>query len=168
MTYQATSVGIWMPWHLKDHLARASTLSHQEHSVLCYLRMLLWQHGGQIVDDDRWIARRVRLTLRQWQSMKAIVTEDCTVAGGRITNSFLAAEHAKAIANVEQKKKAGKASAAARAAKSRGEQNGNTSSTGVPTVVQPRAGGGAGPTQGCSSGDSLGDNPFRVVPGGAR
>lgn len=154
------SVALWMPWFIKEHRSKASTLSHTEHSVLTYLLMQLWEGEGTIPDDDAWIARRVRLTPRQWKAMRAIILEDCVIANGTISHPVLLVEIEKARANVEQKRKAGRASAAARKA--------NARSTAVPTAVQPRAGSGEGegPSQGIGLGDTLGDRPFRVVEGG--
>lgn len=135
-----TSVAVWMPLFLKDHRARASTLNHIEHSVLVYLRMHLWEQGGTVADDDKALARECRLSLRQWQALRPVLLRDCVVAGGRITAPDIIGEVAKARINVEQKKKAGKASAAARAV----QRESNGCSTAVATAVQPRAGGGVG------------------------
>lgn len=161
---QAPSVSLWMPLFIEEHRARASTLSHLEHSALCYLNMLLWEYGGDIPDDDKWIARKLRLSATQWKAMRAVLIEDCTVSGGRILHDGLAAEVAKARANVEQKKRAGRASAEARKAL----RNDNERSTGVATDVQPRAGSGSGsgPIQGLSD-SYIEAGPFQVLNGGA-
>ena len=169
MSDQPTSVSIWMPWFIKDHLATASTLDHEEHSVLCYFKMLLWQHQGVLPDDDHWIAKRVRIAKCKWSAMRPTIIEDCTAAGGKITHPTIAAEHAKAVENVEKKRKAGLASAAARAAKAAGEQTGNIRSTGVGTHVQPRAGEGegTGPEDDLVTSTTVREKPFRVLDGGA-
>jgi uncharacterized protein YdaU (DUF1376 family) len=129
-----------MPWFIRDHRAAAMTLSHVEHSAYTYLKMLLWEKGGSIADDDRAIAKALRLTIRQWQPMRVTLLAECTIAGGRITDPGIVSELAKARTNIEQKRKAGRASAAARSA----QREGNGCSTAVATAVQPRAGGGAG------------------------
>lgn len=165
---QPPSVSLWMPVFIDEHRARASTMSHLEHSALCYLNMLLWEHGGDIPDDDNWIARKLRLTARQWKPIRMVVLEDCTLSGGRIYHDGIAAEVAKARANVEQKRIAGRASAEARKA----QREANGCSTAVTTDVQPRAGSGSGsgPSQGLIRGgsDSLEGTPFRVVEGGGK
>jgi uncharacterized protein YdaU (DUF1376 family) len=162
---QSQSVTLWMPWFIKEHRANASTLSHVEHSALCYLNMMLWEHGGQIPNDDKFLARHLRLSVKQWKGMRDTLLHHCTVAGNVISHPGLIAEFAKAQANQEQKRKAGQASAAARKA----QREGNGCSTGVTTAVQPRAGSGEGdgPIQRDSSGgEGIGDTPFRVVKGG--
>lgn len=165
------SVALWMPWFIRDHRARASTLSHIEHSALCYFRMLLWENDGAVTDDDRAIARELRLTLRQWQAMRPILVRDCTIAGGRISSPEIIAELAKARVNIDQKRKAGKASAAARAA----QRDSNGCSADVATAVQPRAGGGGGEGYSLSvpsqeeklvSGDVCARDALRVLHGG--
>lgn len=140
MTIKPPEVNVWMPVYIKDRRARTSTLSHLEHSALDYLEMLLWENGGTIRDDDRTIARELRVTVRQWQGMRAVLLHDCTVTGGIISHPAIIAEVEKAKANVEQKRKAGRASAAARTA----QRESNGCSTAVATAVQPRAGGGEG------------------------
>lgn len=130
------SVALWMPWFIKEHRANASTLSHIEHSALCYLLMLFWEHEGSLPNDDKFIARNLRLSTKQWMGMRDILIQDCTITGNRITHPKLTEEIGKAKRNIEQKSKAGKASAAARKA--------NICSTAAATAVQPRAGSGEG------------------------
>jgi uncharacterized protein YdaU (DUF1376 family) len=125
-----------MPWFIQNHRAQASTLTHVEHSVLCYLQMLFWQEGGAIPNDDRWIAKRVRQTPTQWRSMRGLLLQHCIITKARITHPQLSAEFCRALANVEQKRKAGQASAAAR----RGQRAANVSPTDERTAVQPHAG----------------------------
>lgn len=130
------SVALWMPWFIKEHRANASTLSHLEHSALCYLLMLFWEHDGTLPDDDRWLAKQLRLSNKQWCVARVTLLNDCVISGGRISHPKLQAEIVKARRNQAQKSIAGKASAAARKV--------NGCSTAVPTAVQPRAGKGEG------------------------
>lgn len=140
MSGPPASVALWMPWFIKEHRASASTLTHIEHSALCYLLMLFWEYDGKLPNDDKFIARHLRLSPKQWQGMRETLLHECVIVGGAITHPKLIAEIAKAKSNVEQKRKAGKASAAARQAL----REGNGCSTDVPTAVQPRAGSGEG------------------------
>lgn len=134
------SVALWMPWFIKEHRANASTLNHIEHSALCYLLMLFWEHDGILPNDDKFLARHLRLSVKQWQGMRDTILHDCAIASGTISHPKLIAEIAKAKTNVEQKRKAGLASAAAR----KNQRDGNGCSTAVATAVQPRAGSGEG------------------------
>lgn len=160
------SVKLWMPWFIQERRSEASTLTHTEHSVLCYLHMLLWERDGTVPDDDRWIAKNVRLSVAQWKGMRNTILQGCVIAGGQISHPALQAEIVKARLNVEQKRKAGQASAAARKA----QREGNGCSTAVATAVQPRAGSGVGSglSQCSTTGVEVGDRPFRVVGGGGQ
>lgn len=166
MTAPLPSVALWMPLFIEKHRATASTLTHVEHSALCYLRMLLWENGGAVPNDDKFLARHLRLSVKQWKAMRDTILHGCVVANGTITHPDLVVEIGKARANVEQKRKAGQASAAARQA----QREGNDRSTAVATAVQPRAGSGSGsgPNQGdTSQGKVVSEAPFRVL-GGAK
>lgn len=173
------SVGIWMPWFIKDHRAAASTLSHIEHSALCYLNMLFWEHGGSLPNDDKFLARHLRLAPKQWKDMRDMILHSCTIAGGAISHPAIIAEVAKARLNVEQKRKAGMASAAARKAQRDGNgcstavaTDGQRTGNGSATARQPRAGGGGGdghyPYQDSSYSEVVEAKPFRVVEGGGK
>lgn len=163
---------LWMPWFIRDHRSVASTLDHVEHSALCYLKMLLWENGGTIRDDDRWIAKNLRLPLAKWKALRSVVLDGCITANGCIKSPEISAEFDKAQANIEQKRKAGIASAIARKEATAVERALNGRSNGSATARQPRAGsgGGSGPIQeGSYHLDGMGDgdqNPFAVVKGG--
>lgn len=163
---------LWMPWFIRDHRSVASTLDHVEHSALCYLKMLLWENGGTIRDDDRWIAKNLRLPLAKWKALRGVVLDGCITANGSIHSPAIATEFAKAQSNIEQKRRAGIASAKARKGATDVERALNERGVSVATSGTPRAGsgGGSGPIQeGSYHLDGMGDgdqNPFAVVKGG--
>lgn len=154
------SVKLWMPLFIQEHRSKASTLTHTEHSALTYFTMLMWEREGAVPDDDKWVAKQLRLSTRQWKAIKPSIIEDCVVSGGQIVHPAWTKEVEKAKANVEQKRRAGLASAAARKA--------NARSTDVATHVQPRAGSGEGegPNQENQSIEGRVDGPFSVLNGG--
>lgn len=161
---KSKSADIWMPVYIKDRRAHVSTMSHLEHSAYDYLMLLLWERGGVIQDDERAIAKAIRVTPKQWKQIRPTLLADCTISGGLIQHQWTLDEVAKAKANIAQKRQAGIASAAAR--------KGNARSTDVTTYVQPRAGEGGGVL--ADRKDSLGSdtsrederNPFDVIRGG--
>lgn len=172
MSNDTPKATLWMPWFIKDHKAAASTLDHIEHSALCYLKMLLWENGGLIPDDDRLIAKHVRLPVQKWKALRIAILDGCIVQNGSITSPEIIAEFEKAQSNIEQKRKAGIASAAARKTATAVERALQRNSNGEATARQPRAGsgGGSGPNHGMSSvieslADDVGENPFAVVQG---
>ena len=135
---------LWMPWFIKDHRANASTLDHVEHSALCYLNMLLWEHGGILRDDDKWISRNLRLSVSKWRVMKSVVLAHCFCVDGLIQSQAIIDEFAKAQSNIEQKRKAGIASAKARKQATAVERTLQRNGNGEATARQPRAGSGEG------------------------
>jgi uncharacterized protein YdaU (DUF1376 family) len=154
---------LWMPWFIKDHRAAASTLDHVEHSVLCYLNMLLWENAGSFPDDDKRLAKALRLSVPKWKAMREVILANCIVSNGCIQSPDICMEFSKAQNNIEQKRKAGIASARARkqstAVERALQQNGN----GEPTARQPRAGSGEGGGDGSMSKrglDDFDDCPF--------
>ena len=173
-----SGVELWMPVWLKDRRAAVATLTKAEHSAFDYLEMLFWERSGVIPDNDRDIARELRISVKQWQTFRGVLLKQCTVSGGLITHPRIVAEVSKAKVNLSQKSKAGKASAAARAAASEAQRNTNGCSTAVATAVQPRAGGGVGvgiiehQIQEEGLGGSLTHareaGPFAVIAGGAQ
>ncbi len=172
MTATGPGVDLWMPVWIQERRAKASTLTHLEHSALSFLTMLLWENGGSVPNDPAWIAKQLKLTSEQWVDVRGSLLADCEVGGSEITHPKIKAEHAKAVENRKQKIAAGKASAEARAI----QRQGNARSTDVATIVatdaQPRAGKGpgegAGPFQGAviHKGDPAEKPPLRVVEGG--
>lgn len=150
------SVTLWMPWFIKEHRANASTLTHTEHSALCYLVMLLWERDGTLPNDDKFLARHLRLTGKQWRDMRDTILHDCTIVGNTISHPKLIAEIAKAKLNVEQKRKAGIASAEAR----RAARDANGCSTAVATAVQ-RSGNGSATAHQPRAGSGEGDGPIQ-------
>lgn len=153
-----------MPWFIKEHRANASTLTHIEHSALCYLLMLFWEHDGSLPNDDKFLAKHLRLNVKQWQGMRGALLHDCTITGSTVSHPKLVAEIAKAKKNQEQKSIAGKASAAARKV----QQESNGCSTAVATAVQPRAGSGEGTLPRDKFSDVALDarEPFKLIGGG--
>ena len=138
---------IWMPFYIKDHRATASTMSHIEHSGYCYLMMLFWERDGVIQDDDKFIAKSLRMNFNQWKKIRRTLISECVISDGLITHPKTVLEVAKANGNIEQKRRAGIASAEARkgngcstAVPTESQRNGN----GWATAGQPRAGGGGG------------------------
>jgi uncharacterized protein YdaU (DUF1376 family) len=142
---------IWMPIFLKDHRATASTFDHTEHSVWTYLKLLLWEHGGRIVDCDKWIARHVRVSVPKWKAMRETILAEWECFDGHIVAPEIVAEYAKAENNIDQKRRAGKASGEARK-RTAVQRTLNGEGNGRATASEPRAGGGVGGGDG-SKGD---------------
>jgi uncharacterized protein YdaU (DUF1376 family) len=119
------NVTLWMPLYIQRHRAVASTLSHVEHSAFIYLSTLLWEQGGRVRDDDRWLARNLRLNGKQWAEARDAVLQNFEIGGGFVSDPEMIAEIERRKGVVEKRRAAGKASGRARS----GQQVSNTCST---------------------------------------
>jgi uncharacterized protein YdaU (DUF1376 family) len=155
----ANEACIWFPYHIKDIRSETYNMSRIEKSAYIDLLEMLWERDGSIPADDKWIAIELGMKPREWTAMRDRVLRQFVSANGCLSHPRFTVELEKAKANVEQKRRAGIASAEAR--KSQRAFNGR--STGVPTADpterqrdtqrlgngsatarQPRAGGGGG------------------------
>lgn len=140
MSRETANIDLWMPWYIRNHRGDASTLSHLEHSALVYFRMLLWEHGGHVPSDAKMIAKALKISVRKFSDMRSTLLFDCTVANGFISHLHTIESVARARTNIDQRRMAGRASAASRAE----AKEVNDRSTAVATIVQQRAGRGRG------------------------
>lgn len=106
---QSDSVSIWMPLFINEHKAAASTLTHLEHSASVYFAILLWENGGLVPNDDKFLARHLRLKPKEWTSVKELLLLDCVVAGATITHPATVDRVEKARAKRIQNSEAAKA-----------------------------------------------------------
>lgn len=140
----STDATIWFPYHIKDFRSETHRMSHAEKGVYVELWEMLWEAGGSTVADDKWLADELGLRPREWAAMRDKVLRHFSVKSGRLEHPRLTAELAKARANIEQKRKAGIASAAARKKATGVQRAFNGRTNGEATAGQPRAGGGEG------------------------
>lgn len=178
----SNEAGIWFPYHIKDMRSETYNMSRIEKSAYVDLLEMLWERDGVLPADDKWIASELGMKPREWANMRDRVLRQFVVKNGSLSHPRFTVELEKAKANVEQKRRAGMASAEARKA----QRAFNGRSTGVPTesqreangeptAGQPYAGGGGGvgiPSfhEGGSVGETVSaredGNPFRVIGGG--
>lgn len=172
MSDTGSGVELWMPQYIQERRAKASTLNHIEHSALDYLEMLLWEHSGTIPNKCHWIAKNLKLTLKEWAALRETLLAGCEVSDTEIIHPKIKTEHAKAVRNRQQKIAAGKASADARAKKQGGNARSTTVGANVATAGQPPAGKGSGKGKGPSQVSAIHKveaaekSPLRVVEGG--
>lgn len=154
---QPKSVKVWFPVYVGDFFTVTSDMTGHEVGAYQLILAKLWREGGAIPANDRQLAKLVKATPRQWKDIKDTLWPLFEIRNGMLTHAETLAEIEKAKANVEQKSRAGKASAAQRALNNRA------------TGVQPRAGEGEGAGSsdwiGASKEDD-GDGPFLIVTGG--
>lgn len=178
----ANEAGIWFPYHIKDIRSETYNMSRIEKSAYIDLLEILWERDGVFPVDDKWIATELNMKPREWVAMRDRVLRQFVVSNGCLSHPRFTIELEKAKLNVEQKRRAGMASAEAR----KSQRTFNGRSTGVPTADpterqregngeatarQPYAGGGGGggPSQQASlvrGSVTREDAPFRIVDGG--
>ena len=107
----------FMPLYWAEFLADTLHLSACEMGAYTLLLGAMWRAGGTLPRDDRKLAQITRQTPESWLEMKDTVMEFFTIRGGSITQKKLAEELAKTKGIIEVAKRAGKASAFAKANK---------------------------------------------------
>lgn len=122
----------WMPFFIGDYLKDTRHLSTIEHGAYCLLIFYAWTNEGVIPADDKRLARIVGMSTKEWSASSEVILDYFYKANGGYRHNRVDRELARASGHVEQRRAAGKASAAARAA----QRNSNDRSTTVATEEQ--------------------------------
>ena len=125
----STDVDTWMPFYVADYLRDTRHLSATEHGAYMLLIMQAWTQGGLLPLDPVRLARIAGLSRDEWAEMGDMVMEFFVRTDEGYRHNRVDRELARAKGMVEQRKAAGKASAAKRAA----QREGNDRSTTVGT-----------------------------------
>ena len=128
---------IWFPYHIKDFRSECYSLSFELKGIYVTLLERLWEEGGYLSADDPTLAAEIGLTEKEWKKVKARILRSFEIVDGQVTHPRFLVELAKANANIEQKRRAGIASAKARW----GEKDGNGRLTGVERALNGRGNG---------------------------
>ena len=130
-----TSKPIWMPLNVADYLKDTRHLSTREHGAYLLLLMHAWTSDGELPADEVRLARITSLTPKEWRFSREIILDFFVLVENSYRHNRIDAELARADEFIEQKREAGKASAAARAQRS---FNGRSTgvATGTPTERQ--------------------------------
>lgn len=162
----ANEAGIWFPYHIKDIRSETYNMSRFEKCLYVDLIEILWENDGSVPSEDKWLSANLGMKLREWASVKDRVLRSFEISNGILSHKRISLELNKAKACLDQKRRAGIASAEAKkAAKEAAERstdaervlqralnercNGEVTenqreANGESTASQPRAGGGGG------------------------
>lgn len=120
----------YMKLYVGDYHGDTTHLSTVEHGAYLLLLMAMWRAGGKLPRDDRRLAALTKLSAEGWADIKPVMMEFFKVSGGSITHKRIVSEIGKYEAVVEKRARAGKASAAKKAA-----ENNDVASTHVEQVL---------------------------------
>lgn len=129
----------WMPLYVADYLKDTQHLSTQEHGAYLLLIMYAWSHEGLLPPDEKRVARIAGLMPKEWKDSRDVLLEFFTKKTDGFRHKRIEKERARATALNEQRREAGKASAAARAAARIGNERSNDRSNENSTSVQTEA-----------------------------
>jgi uncharacterized protein YdaU (DUF1376 family) len=85
-----------MPLYVADYLADTTHLSTEAHGAYLLLLMVLWKSGGELQNDDKILARIVRLSPAKWERIKDDVLEFFDVVENKIFHNRVTQEIQKA------------------------------------------------------------------------
>ena len=126
----------WMPLYVADYLKDTRHLSTTEHGAYLLLILHAWTHEGLIPGDEKRVARIAGLTPKEWKYSRDVLLEFFIKKSDGFRHKRIEKERARASALTEQRREAGRASAASRAARKTGDEGNeryNERSTSVAT-----------------------------------
>lgn len=126
----------WMPFYVADYLKDTRHLSTLEHGAYFLLIAHAWINGGALPKDERRLARIAGISPREWKQSGGVLMDFFQDAGDVWRHKRIDKELVRASNIIEQRRIAGRASAAARAAQREGQRKLNGHSTGVATNGQ--------------------------------
>jgi uncharacterized protein YdaU (DUF1376 family) len=106
---------IWQPFYFGDYTKATGHLSCVEHGAYLLLLFTTWQNGGALPTDRERLRRISKMEREDWAVSAEIVLAFFYAIDGEIRHKRVDEDLAKANANIEQRSKAGTASAIARA-----------------------------------------------------
>lgn len=121
---------IWMPLSVADYLKDTRHLCTREHGAYFLLLLHAWTSDGELPLDETRLARIAGLSPKEWRFSREIILDFFVLGENSYRHKRIDAELARADEFIEQKRVAGRASAAARA-----QRMSNGRSTDVPTAT---------------------------------
>ncbi len=108
----------FMPLYVADYLADTTHLSTEAHGAYLLLLMVLWKSGGELQNDDKILARIVRLSPAKWERIKDDVLEFFQIVENKIFHNRVTQEIQKAKNLGEVRSEVGKRGVEAKRLKS--------------------------------------------------
>lgn len=133
------SCNAWFPFYAGDYAGDTLHLTTVEHGAYLLLLIHEWR-TGPLPDDDARLATVARMLPTEWQQIAPTIRAFFTLRDGRLVQPRLERERNRAGNKVEQRRKAGLASAAARAGKKTGASKPNGEATDVQRPLEQTLG----------------------------
>jgi uncharacterized protein YdaU (DUF1376 family) len=135
----AHDTAAWMPVYVADYLADTGHLSAAEHGAYLLLLMHYWRTASPLSSQEEQLRRIARMSLDEWQGAAPTILAFFRLGeDGLYHHKRVDAELARAVALVEQRSNAGKASAERRRQRNPNDRSTNVA-TGEPTERQRNA-----------------------------
>lgn len=123
----------FMQLYIADYLGDTMHLTTEQHGAYLLLLMAMWRNGGSLPNDEKKLARIVRLSTRRWRNIRDDVMGLLVVDENTITQKRLQKEHNKATSKSIVRSSAGALGGKAKALKNK--KGGLAKATVLPPVL---------------------------------
>ncbi len=126
----------YIPLYVDDFEAATAHLTPAEDGIYNRLLRLCWRTPGcSVPDDDAWIARKIRLSTKEYDALaRPVIDEFFTRSRGRLFQKRLRDEYESITAKKEVRKNAGKSGGLAKARKTK--ENTSSNATVLPAYAR--------------------------------
>ena len=91
------------PWFPDTHIADTALLNLEEQGAYRLLLDHMWISGGVLEDNDKSIARRLRVSTQKWQKLKQKLATYLMFCEGNITQKRLLDDYENVMKNIKTK-----------------------------------------------------------------
>lgn len=82
-----------LPLNTAALLADTQHMTAEQFGGYCRLLFTMWQHGGQLVDNDDELARITKISRTKLKQQREVILRPMTIAGGVISQKRLTATY---------------------------------------------------------------------------
>lgn len=125
-------------WYPDTHIADTANLTLEEQGAYRLLMDNMWIKGGHLRDNDKEIARTLRISVKRWQKIKLKLADYLTIELGLITQKRIQKDYQKACETSKKNKENGKKGGQKTAEKLKSTQANALASNGDSATGAPR------------------------------
>jgi uncharacterized protein YdaU (DUF1376 family) len=97
-----------MPTYPDTNLADTASLSLEEKGAFRELLDYMWLHEGWLENNDKRVARMLRISMARWLKLKRVLEKKFFYANGNFTYERLLNDYARAMEKIERNRTNGK------------------------------------------------------------